>query len=179
LFRYRRKIENPLRNGIALAEDFFRIFEQDMQPLYRLAFLLTVNHSSAHDCFVSGLDDACSGSSVFKDWARSWSKRIIIKRCLQLVLAGEARERDLWGSSNRQANEAVDAVTRLPVLERFVFVVSVLEGYSDRECWVLLGCTREVLADVRANAVVHLAAILGPRQSDRSTLASQQSNPVQ
>jgi hypothetical protein len=129
---------------------------------------------------VSGLEDACAGSSVFKDWARSWSKRIIIKRSLRVALAGEALERDLWASSNAQANEAIDGVTRLAVLERFVFVMSVLEGYSDRECCVLLGCTREVFADVRANAVVHLAEILGSHEGESATLglANLTSSPV-
>jgi hypothetical protein len=47
----------------------------------------------------------------------------------------------------------IDCVTRLAPLERFVFVVSVLEHYSDRECSLLLNCTVKDVMDARSKAL--------------------------
>jgi DNA-directed RNA polymerase specialized sigma24 family protein len=44
------------------------------------------------------------------------------------------------------------AILELPSFERFVFVMSVLEHYSNQECSLLLGCTRRdvIAAQTRA-----------------------------
>jgi DNA-directed RNA polymerase specialized sigma24 family protein len=42
---------------------------------------------------------------------------------------------------------SMECVLELPVFDRFVFVMSVLEGYSDRDCALLLLCS---CADVEA-----------------------------
>jgi DNA-directed RNA polymerase specialized sigma24 family protein len=56
------------------------------------------------------------------------------------------------------------AVLRLNPFERFVFVMSVLEGYSDRDCSLLLGSsTRDVVA-AKARALEHLGR--NPAPSD-------------
>ena len=62
---------------------------------------------------------------------------------------------DLWlnARTDTQASVAMDAVTRLAPLERFVFVMSVLEGYSDRKCCLFLSCTLESLMRVRLQAL--------------------------
>jgi hypothetical protein len=43
-------------------------------------------------------------------------------------------------------------LVKLPVFERFAFVMSVLEGYSDHECSLHLGCTRATVAAARVRA---------------------------
>jgi hypothetical protein len=55
----------------ATADDFRRIFDENMNSLYLLAFLLTADHGRAEQCFVSGLEDAVGGNPVFKEWAHS------------------------------------------------------------------------------------------------------------
>jgi DNA-directed RNA polymerase specialized sigma24 family protein len=40
-------------------------------------------------------------------------------------------------------------VMKLPIFDRFVFVMSVLEGYSDRDCALLLGCSCADVVDTR------------------------------
>ncbi len=44
-------------------------------------------------------------------------------------------------------------IVKLPVFERFAFVMSVLEGYSDHECSLHLGCTRAAVAAARVRAL--------------------------
>ena len=48
------------------------------------------------------------------------------------------------GGSTKLAAEQVEnpAVLRLEPFERFVYVMSVLERYSDLDCSVILGCAR-------------------------------------
>ncbi len=54
----------------ASSDDFRRVFHEEADSLYRLAFLLTADHEKAQQCFVSGLEDSVNGSAVFKDWAQ-------------------------------------------------------------------------------------------------------------
>ena len=60
--------------------DFCRIFDQQMNSLYLLSFLLTADREKAEQCFVSGLEDSLGGNRVFKEWAArdlplAWSER--------------------------------------------------------------------------------------------------------
>ena len=69
----------------ATTDDFRRIFDENMNSLFLLAFLLTADHGRAEQCFVSGLDDAVVGNPVFKEWARSWARRAIIQKAVRLI----------------------------------------------------------------------------------------------
>src|ERR1700729_3223426 len=76
----------------ASSADFCRIFDEDMNDLYLLSFLLTADRQKAEECFVSGLEDAVEGNPVFKEWARSWAKRKIIENALSVMKATSAEE---------------------------------------------------------------------------------------
>ena len=52
---------------------------------------------------------------------------------------------------------AIALILRLEYFERFVFVMSVLERYSDQDCSVLLGCSRQDVGETRMRALLHLA----------------------
>src|SRR5215472_875257 len=69
----------------ASAADFCRVFHQDMDVLYWLALTLTSDESKAERCFVAGLEECIGGNSVFKDWARSWARRVVIKNTIRLM----------------------------------------------------------------------------------------------
>ena len=69
----------------ATADDFRRLFTEDMASLYLLAFLLAGSHESAESCFVSGIEDCAENSSVFREWARSWARRVIIRNAVQMI----------------------------------------------------------------------------------------------
>ena len=140
----------------ANSDDFRQIFEEDMTRLYRLALLLTADRGKAEQCFVSGLEDAVEGNPVFMEWARSWARRAIIQNAVRLIHPrpvegnGHSSSALLDGKSKTLADELpeeIAAVLELQAFERFVYVMTVLERYSDHECSLLLGCgRRDVLA---------------------------------
>ncbi len=45
--------------------DYYRIFAEDMESLYLLAFLLTADSDKAEQCFVSGLGECIDQIGVF------------------------------------------------------------------------------------------------------------------
>jgi hypothetical protein len=55
--------------------------------------------------------------------------------------------------------DAEVAVTQLPLLERFVFVMSVLERYSTWDCSLLLGCSMKKVAQARQRALSGLPGL--------------------
>jgi len=146
----------------ASSADFRRIFDEDMNGLYLLSFLLTADHEKAEQCFVSGLEDAVDGNPVFKEWARSWARRAIIRNAVRVI-----NPRPVEGSSGSsfasvngddkiplvEGQAEIAAVLRLEPFERFVYVMTVLERYSDHECSVLLGCARRDVLAARTRAL--------------------------
>ena len=82
----------------ATPADYCRIFQEEMHPLYLLSFLLTANHARAEQCYVEGIENAAKGSQVFKEWARSWSKRTVIQTAIRLVFSASVQSevRDAW-----------------------------------------------------------------------------------
>jgi hypothetical protein len=136
----------------ASSGDFRRIFHEETDGLYQLSFLLTADHEKAEQCFVSGLEDSVNGSPVFKEWARSWARRAIIHNAVRVINPHPTDEHappSLNSDGKTPAGEEAEiaAVLELGPFERFVYVVSVLEHYSDQDCLVLLGCAlRDVIA---------------------------------
>jgi hypothetical protein len=68
-----------------IPQDFCRIVAEDLTALYLLSLVLTADSEKAEQCFVAGLEDSIHGNLVFKEWARSWSKRTIIKNAIRLM----------------------------------------------------------------------------------------------
>ncbi len=147
----------------ATRSDFCRIFMEDMDGVYLLSLLLTADYEKAEQCFVVGLEDCVQGNPVFKEWVRSWSRRTIIKNAIRMISpvpnqvrsTAEIISNQVEGAS--EANAAIAAVFRLEPFERFVFVMAVLEGYSNQECAILLNCTRQDVITLRTRALQHLA----------------------
>ncbi len=153
-----RQVVRPAQ--YASSDDFQQIFKEEMNSLYLLSFLLTADRQKAEECFVSGLEDAVEGNPVFKEWARSWAKRKIIENALSVMKATSAEESarsvSALKSEVRLFSEeqlAMASILALPTFERFVYVISVLEHYSDQECCVLLGCSRRDMIDARTRAL--------------------------
>jgi len=143
----------------ATGADFCRIFEDDLNRLYLLSFLLTGDRSLAEKCLVSGLDDSAKGNSVFKEWARSWARRTIIQKAIRMIRPRSSGNRTSSSTFNRGAARAttepaeIANIVELPAFERFVFVMSVLERQSDMECSLLLDCTRSEVIAARTRAL--------------------------
>ena len=52
---------------------------------------------------------------------------------------------------------SLKGVQELPLFDRFVFVMSVLERYSDHECAVLLGCSRTDILPARIRTLQQIS----------------------
>jgi DNA-directed RNA polymerase specialized sigma24 family protein len=153
----------------ATAADFQQIFTEDINSLYLLSFLLTGNEEKAEECFVAGIGESAKGNYVFKEWAHSWARRTIIQSAIRLIAPRERSASVILNPVGAVAMDKVPLVLHAEVrailevapLERFVFVMSVLERYSDHDCSIMLGCPRRDIATVRARAMQQLVTLLG------------------
>jgi DNA-directed RNA polymerase specialized sigma24 family protein len=146
------------RSDSANRRDFCRVLEQELKPLYLLAFLLTANHKTAEKCFAATVEQALNESAALKDYVRFHIKRSLIRNAIAILSPPSAAGSEKPNPRRRGRQKAVGsdeigAVTRLPPLERFVFVMSVLERYSDGECSLLLGCSTRDVAKARMRAL--------------------------
>ncbi len=139
----------------AMPADFCRVFDDHVDDLYTLALLLTADRDQAEKCFVSGLEDSVQGTPVFREWAHSWAKRTVIKNAIRMIspLQNEAETASGVSKPAAEGDTPAAAIMKLPPLYRFVYVMSVLEKYSDRECSILLDCTVKKVVDARIRAL--------------------------
>lgn len=152
----------------ASTADFEHIFTEDMTGLYLLSLLLTGDLARAEECFVAGVGESTKAKHVFKEWARSWARRAIIRSAIRLVAPRQQFVRMMRNSVlHRDLNyvplalEAeVYAILELAPFERFVFVMSVLQHYSEHDCSILLGCSRRDIAAALARALEELGGLM-------------------
>ncbi len=144
--------------------DFCDIFRNDATPLYLLAFLLTTNHKESEQCFILTVEEAFKEQTVFKEWARSWVRRRLIENAIAIASPALRRSGEKGRHETPQECE-IGTVTNLDAFERFVFVMSILERYSNWDCSLLLGCTVNKVAEARMSALRRLPdlAALFPR----------------
>ncbi len=155
------------KSEYATRDDFRSLFTEHINSLYLLSFLLTANHEKAEQCFVTGLDECVTGSPVFREWACTWARRIIVRNAIQMIAPSAGRavttpitlhfsgNRDLRTLSLQDAQFA-DVLT-LDKFERFVYVLSVLEKYSDQDCATLLDVSRQEIREARGRAFQQIA----------------------
>jgi hypothetical protein len=151
----------------ATCEDFRKLFTEDVHGLHLLSFLLTADHEKAERCFVAGLDECVDGDSVFKEWARPWARRMIVRNALQMIShhPAVARSTPCTFRSAGKANLAEIALEDGPFarilalndFERFVYVLSVLEGYPIQDCAALLGTSQQTVEETRVRALKDIA----------------------
>jgi len=162
----RPPISTETSQAYATRIEFCRMFAENMDSMHLLSFLLTADQTKAEECFVSGLEDCVEGTYVFRDWAQSWARRTIIQNAIRMLaprknhstVADAPSDAVTCSFGRTQDTDYVIArLLRLEHFERFVFVVSVLEKYSDQDCSVLLGCSRQDVGETRMRALLHLA----------------------
>jgi hypothetical protein len=175
-------------DAYATAADFERIFTDDMSGLYLLSFLLAGEPDKAETVFAAGVEECTSGKRVFKEWARSWARRSIIQSAIRII-------GPLQNSQNVVQNSAVaSALQRLPLalqaeasaiielapLERFVFIMSVLERYSDHDCSILLAYARKDVIAARARALQQLGTLMSFQKNEPNALqfSASRENPT-
>jgi len=168
-------------NLYASHEDFHTIFNEGLKELYQLSFLLTRDSAKAERCLVVGLEDCVRGNRVFREWARSWAKRTIVQNAIRETNPRSIQS-DSFPSRVRHSNIdqyskdpgghfEIDAVLRLADFDRFVFVMSVLEHYSEHECALLLGCPARDIREARTRALRELADSHCVEPSDNQLVA--------
>jgi hypothetical protein len=164
-----KQITGPM--PYASSDDFRRVFDEDMNSLYLLSFLLTADREKAEQCFVSGLEDAVEGNPVFKEWARSWARRVIIVNAVRAINPrpmgenGHSNSAPVSSDGKTPPAEQVEiaAVLALEPFERFVYVMTVLERYSDQDCSLLLGCARQDVVAARTRAFDQIGSAMASR----------------
>jgi DNA-directed RNA polymerase specialized sigma24 family protein len=160
------QVREEQANRYASREDFHTIFSDHLTELYQLSFLLTRDPARAERCLVSGIEDCVTENRVFREWARSWAKRTIVQNAIRELKPRPSHSNSpLSGAIFPDTGQllggpaghfAMDAVLGLEDFERFVFVMSVLEHYSEHDCGLLLGCSIREVREARTCALKEL-----------------------
>jgi DNA-directed RNA polymerase specialized sigma24 family protein len=157
--------------------DFCTVFSDDLDHLYTLSLLLTADHHKAEQCFVAGLEDCLQGDPVFREWAQSRATRTVIKNAIRIISPSRnetkrtAENYDLTEPAS-EAETPAGAIMKLQPFDRFVYVMSVLEKYSDRECSILLDCTAEEIVRARTQALQRLVSVASLARREALDLAA-------
>jgi hypothetical protein len=162
-----QKYKNARSDEYATRSDFCRIYIEQMNSLYLLSLLLTSDPGKAEQCFLLGFDESVGNHSVFRERAYLWARRSIILQAIRLLRPRPIEENEVNEAKLSASNEKVPAGTRpyanyarmarLSSFERFIFIMSILEKYSDQECSLFLGCRRRDVINARTAAIRHLA----------------------
>lgn len=147
-------------------EDPRRICSDDLNSLFQLSFLLTSDHETAERCFVAGLENLIRGNRVFNQWAHAWAKRIVIENAIrelkpQACIARSNSSATVFPycgelSSTPSGHFELEAILALEDFERFVFVMSVLDHYSEHDCALFLHCPVLEIRKARMRALEKL-----------------------
>ena len=142
-------------------KDFVSLFERERVSLQRLALLLTLNPQSARRCLIGAFRDCIASSSVSKEWVPSWTRRMVIRNAISLVMSPGGQS---FVNTNDDADNGLIAfspddslgaiagsasILDLPEFDRFVFVICVLERYSMHDCALLLGRSPRDISEAR------------------------------
>lgn len=147
-------------NRYTTPADFCQLFETELNRFFYLALLLTADERKAEQCFTDALDDCLHSSTIFTEWAQRWAVHSIVKNAIRAATPTQG----LTTSPNRtfqtEAKSDLEtialAIEALPTLDRFVFVMTLLENYSDRECASFIGCAVAEIQPARERAVRQL-----------------------
>ncbi|MGA9564572.1 MAG: hypothetical protein WBS19_03520 [Candidatus Korobacteraceae bacterium] len=145
----------------AAPTDCYRIFSEEMDSLYYLAFLLTADQNIAERCFVGGLGECVDRFSVLLDKTRSWARSAIVRSAIRIIRPvpkGDSYLVDADLPATEGVSNPFGFIVSLPVFERFVFVMSILEGQSDEHCQSLLSCSRQEVVMARKTALKRFGA---------------------
>jgi DNA-directed RNA polymerase specialized sigma24 family protein len=168
----------------ASPDDFRQVFDEHIKSLYLLAFLLTADQKKAEQCFVSGLEDAVGGSPVFKEWAHSWARRAVVLNAVRVLsprpadgnVRGRSSSDPVYNNGPSAQPAEIASVLGLEPFQRFVYVLTALERYSDQECAVLLGCMRRDVLAARIHALQQLASEAAAHYAQQP--AAREENPA-
>jgi hypothetical protein len=148
----------------ARKEEFVSVFECERLGLQRLALLLTANSEAAKQCLIRAFRECIASSSVSKEWVLSWTRRMVIRNAISLVMGPGGQS---FVDTNDNADNGLidfslddslgaiaesESVLHLPEFDRFVFVICILERYSMHDCALLLGRPPRDINEARQRA---------------------------
>lgn len=157
------------RGEYARQEEFVGVFECERVGLQRLALLLTANSEAAKLCLNRALREGMASNSVSKEWILSWLRRAVIRNAIGLVMGFGSQS---FVNANDDAENGLvaflpddspgviamyESILGLPELDRFVFVICVLERYSMHDCALLLGRSPRDINEARERVGYQLA----------------------
>jgi hypothetical protein len=149
----------------ATAEYFQRLFASEMPDLFRLSLRLTADAEKAERGLILALRECITSSTVSKRWAIIWARRTVVRNAIRLVLGIETAipHRDSVeagpDSQPQPQKYRIEAmgdslpILSLPDFDRLVFVICVLERYSDMDCALLLTSSPKEVNDARMRAI--------------------------
>lgn len=136
----------PSCSIVAISAEFSDTWLDQVIKLYLLSYLLTADKLLAEQCFAGAMDDCVSSpGALASEWARGPGRAGVIKRAVQLIRPAPKSVHSWSHVSGLRpllspTHQPFSEITSLSAFERFVFVLSVLEGYSEEECASLLEC---------------------------------------
>jgi hypothetical protein len=137
----------------ATASDFCETFNREMSSLYLLALLLTGSDDKAERCFISALDACAEETDVVMTWTSIVTRRAIIEHAIQMIRPVPGNEDTFSLISPAAQNSPFAGIRALDTFERFVFVMSILEGWSEQDCALRLRCSRRDVVIARLLAL--------------------------
>jgi hypothetical protein len=145
----------------ATAADLFKTFSEEMHSLYLLSLLLTAKNDKAEQCFVSAMGECLEEIGAVMEWTRSRARRAILKYAIQMIrpVPQHADSLSLVGlkpAATLAENNPLAAILALDPFERFVLVMSVIEGRSEQDCAILLRSSRRDIMIARVLALKRL-----------------------
>lgn len=152
-FRLTHQIAAENKNDYATSQHFCGLFTEDTNSLYLISFLLTADHDKAQQCFMTSLDDCVrDGSSVFLECSHAWAQRVIVRNAIPALAPHtcstpqEPAAFQSAGKATLARSKSQDApfasVLALGDIERFVYVLSLLEKFSEEDCAAFLGISQ-------------------------------------
>jgi hypothetical protein len=115
---------------------FCQVFNDELARLFSLALLLTADPVKAERCFISSLNDCACFPPLEKERVLFWSKRFIMHNAIRPIGGAFEDKKMSTIKGNVESTKPpalLSALAQLPRFERFVFVMSILEGLEDDE----------------------------------------------
>ncbi len=136
----------------------------NFMELHLLSFLLTADKRLAEQCFSDAMEDSVCTSRAVADWTNGPGRGAVTRRAIEAIRPVPKRVQSWSFASGARpllaaAHEPFSVITSLGAFERFVFVLTVLEGQSEEECAALLECELEEVAESRDLANSLIAAV--------------------
>ena len=136
--------DDPLQ-GDAGITDYADIFIDQMNCLYLLSFLVTADRQVAERCFSNALDEYVEARGGFIEWTKQDGRRAVIRHAVETMRPAPKQAYSWSYQQNARplvsaAHQPFAAIISLNAFERFVFVMSVIEGLPEEECAFLLNC---------------------------------------